>query len=125
MVPGVATVVVVAGVVVVVDVVVVDVVVVAGDAVVVVVVAGVVTATGNVVDVVVVLVVEVVVVESGVKVSNHGNASFSLTSSGSFSPFHTSTRSPLATNVWNVSDNVCEMRMQPCEAGSSGTLSAP
>ena len=46
-------------------------------------------------------------------------------SSGSFTPSNTKIWSPVAVTSWNVGDSGKGIRMQPCEAGASGTLSAP
>ena len=73
--------------------------------------------------VVVVVVVEVVVVGFGFGTlpSKLGRLSLYVTSSGSLTPFHTSTDSPSSTSDWKYSEICIGIRTQPCEAGSAGT----
>lgn len=78
---------------------------------------------GATVVVVVVVVVEVVVVGFGFGTlpSKLGRLSLYVTSSGSLTPFHTSTDSPSSTSDWKYSEICIGIRTQPCEAGSAGT----
>ncbi|NCW49312.1 MAG: hypothetical protein EBV88_07555, partial [Actinobacteria bacterium] len=70
--------------------------------------------------------VDEVVVDGGATLpSKDGRLSRSETSSGSWSPFHTSTLSPRVMRPWKYSEMCIGIRTQPCEAGSRGTLSAP
>ena len=71
----------------------------------------------------VVVVVEVVVVGFGFGTlpSKLGRLSLYVTSSGSLTPFHTSTDSPSSTSDWKYSEICIGIRTQPCEAGSAGT----